>query len=155
MDLPNVELKPITAENWREAVKLKPRPDQEGFVAPNASSLLQGFYEPELNAKPYGIYAGDTMVGFIMSIKGDFLAEHVIVVMRLMIAADHQGKKFGRAAMERFIAQCKADPKLSRIVLSYVPNNIRAKAFYASLGFVEKGIRKEWGGEMEAWLDWE
>ncbi|NLM66658.1 MAG: hypothetical protein GX180_05715 [Enterococcus sp.] len=42
-------LKPITKENWRQAVWLKVAPNQESFIEPNTLSLLEANYEAIIN----------------------------------------------------------------------------------------------------------
>ncbi len=60
-------------------------------------------------------------------------------VWRLMIAADHQGKGYGRAAMEALIARLRAEGKFDALYLSYEPENTGAERFYAGLGFEKTG----------------
>jgi diamine N-acetyltransferase len=146
----NLEFRPITKDNYRDAFRLKVHPEQEKFVAPNTFSLLQAHYEPELNATPQGIYDGDTMVGFIMPVEPDFrvdkdILEGEIWIMRFMIGADFQGKGYGKAALLKFIEWAKAQGKYHTVKLSYEPTNERARAIYASVGFVEEGLKEEWG----------
>lgn len=158
--MPNVEFKPITKENYQDAVKLKVAEGQENFVAPNTISLLQAHYHPEYHATPQGIYDGETMVGFIMPVKPEAEADDTeadsettkegeIWIMRYMIGADHQGKGYGKAGILKFIEWAKAQGKYHTVKLSYVPTNERAKNVYASAGFVEEGVKEEWG-EMVA-----
>jgi diamine N-acetyltransferase len=151
-----VEFRPITKDNYRDALKLKVNPDQENFVAPNTISLIQAHYHPEYHATPQGIYDGDTMVGFIMPVEPDPSDDEdidsqkgEIWIMRYMIGTDHQGKGYGKAGMLKFIEWAKAQGKYHTVKLSYVPTNERAKAVYASVGFVEEGVKEEWG-EMVA-----
>ena len=150
MAMPTVEFRPITKDNYRDAVKLKVTAEQENFVAPNTYSLIQAHYHPEFNATPQGIYAGDTMVGFIMPVEPDPAQdEHIkpgeIWIMRYMIGADHQGKGYGKAGMLKFIEWAKAQGRYHTVKLSYVPGNEQAKAVYESVGFVEEGLNEEWG----------
>ena len=145
-----LEFRPITKDNYRDAVRLKVHPDQENFVAPNTISLIQAHYHPEFNAIPQGIYDDDTMVGFIMPIEPDVretkdFQEGEIWIMRFMIGADFQGKGYGKAALLKFIEWAKAQGKYHTVKLSYEPLNERAKAVYASIGFVEEGLKEEWG----------
>jgi len=150
-----IALRPITKDNYRDALRLKVKPTQETFVAPNAVSLVQAQYEVEDHGVPYGIYADDKMVGFIMTSEPEDIAEEfpkTLAVWRLMIGADYQGKGYGRAAMEKLIADAKANDRFEQIVLSYVPDNQAAQRFYASLGFEEIGVREDWGGEIGAKL---
>lgn len=149
-----VTLRPIIRENYGDALRLQVKPDQENFVSDNAKSLVQAAYETEMNPKPYGIYADETMVGFLMTAETDqheALAD-ALLVWRLMIDAAQQGNGYGKAAMHAIIEKAKTDTDYRSVVLSYEPENTVAQALYAGLGFVEEGIRHEWGGEMLARL---
>ncbi|MCC6166066.1 MAG: GNAT family N-acetyltransferase [Caldilineaceae bacterium] len=155
-----VSLRPITVENWPECVELKPGPDQNGFVAPNAVSLAQAHFEPWW--EPYGIYVDDRMVGFIMygywpqaslpAYYGDFEApQGVICILRFMVDANHQRQGYGRAALAQTIERCRQRPGVRAVHLSYEPSNSVAAALYASLGFRPTGRILD--GEVETWLD--
>lgn len=147
-----VEFRPITKENYMDAYRLNVTEGQEKFVAPNAKSLLEALYHPEYNATPQGIYVGDMMIGFIMPVAPDpsedeniDSQEGEIWIMRYMIAADYQGKGYGKAGMHKFLDWAKSQGKYHTVKLSYVPQNERAKALYLSVGFVEEGLKEAWG----------
>lgn len=151
----DVELKPITKDNYRDAVRLQVAEGQENFVAPNSVSLLDALYHPELHAMPQGIYDDETMVGFIMPVEpdpeeGEEVIEGEIWIMRFMIGADFQGKGYGKAGMLKFMDWAKAQKKYTVVKLSYVPANDRAKGMYESVGFVEEGLKEEWGEIVSA-----
>jgi diamine N-acetyltransferase len=130
-----VTLRPLDRHNWRECVRLKVRPDQDHFVASNTYSIAQSKMEPE--CVPLAIYAGDTMVGFLMyaldADDGDYW------IYRLMIAADQQGKGYGRAAMQSAIRLMRELPGCTGITISYEPENTVAERLYESLGFRKTG----------------
>ena len=142
----NLEFRPITKDNYRDAFRLKVHPEQEKFVAPNTFSLLQAHYEPEFNATPQGIYDGDTMVGFVMYHPEDYEVSKLWFIERLMVGQQYQGKGYGRATMEALIARLKAVPGYAAILISFVPDNDAAQKLYSSLGFVDTGEIEE--GEM-------
>ena len=60
-------------------------------------------------------------------------------LIRLMIAAEHQGKGHGRAAMLQAIQLIRGQPGCSSISLSFGPENTTAERLYASLGFEPTG----------------
>jgi diamine N-acetyltransferase len=155
-----VSLRPITVENWPECVELKPAPDQDGFVAPNAVSLAQAHFEPWW--EPHGIYADERMVGFAMYgswptgslpsyYEGYEAPEGVVCILRFMVDAQHQRQGYGRAALGQVIERCRQRPGVRAVHLSYDPDNTGAAALYASLGFRPTG--QILGGEVETWLD--
>jgi len=125
-------LRPIDGRNWREAIKLDVAPDQRVFVASNVYSIAESKFEPE--AVPMGIYAGDTMVGFLMfGVSGDEMW-----VWRLMIDHRHQRRGYGRAAMSALVDDLHAMGH-QEIFVSYEPENAVAAQLYASLGFEDTG----------------
>jgi diamine N-acetyltransferase len=60
-------------------------------------------------------------------------------IIRLMIAADQQGKGYGRAAMQAVIRRLKDQPECGAIYTSIVPENTIALQLYRSLGFEPTG----------------
>ena len=60
----------------------------------------------------------------------------------MMIDNDHQGKGYGRAALEQFLDVIKTFPlgKATKMLTSVVPDNIPATKLYESLGFIKNGI---------------
>lgn len=130
-----VTLQPITKANYWECTKLKVGEGQENFVASNLVSLVQAAYEE--GAIPRAIYEDETMVGFIMA--QHIPTEPMPFIWRLMVAADQQGKGYGKAAMQQMLELLKAIPNCNRIGISYAPENETARQLYAKLGFVETG----------------
>lgn len=142
----NLELIPVTSENWREIVNLQVRADQTRFVAANTISLLQAHYHPDLYALPYGIYADDMPIGFMMTFHLDKQGDPgTIWIMRFMIGAQHQGIGFGKMALLHVLEFLKRSGAYDTVRISYVPDNEVAKNLYLSVGFVEEGLREEWG----------
>lgn len=59
-----VSLRAANSGNWRQLAGLKVYDEQREFVAENSFYLAQAAYE--VCWKPYGIYHGETPVGFCM-----------------------------------------------------------------------------------------
>jgi diamine N-acetyltransferase len=91
------------------------------------------------------------MVGFLLVTTNEDDADS-FWVWRLMIGSEHQGKGYGKAAMNKLIADTKSEGNYKFLRLSYNPKNEVAQKLYASVGFVEEGIKEEWG-EMMAVCD--
>lgn len=142
-----IALHPITPDNWRDAIALKVRDDQRGFVECNVESLAEAKVYPE--CVPLAIYAGEMMVGFLM--YGLSTADGRYWLIRLMIDARYQGQGYGRAALKQVIAQMRQMPGCDAIYLSYVPENAVAEGLYAAFGFKPTGEYIE--GEKVACLD--
>jgi diamine N-acetyltransferase len=142
-----VRLKEVTADNWEAVVDLELTDAQEDIVASNAYSLVEAKFTPA--AQPRAIYAGKRIVGFLMY---ETLASegkpHETSVYRFMIDRRQQGKGYGRAAFAAALDEIGATTAARKVTVCYVPQNLPAKQFYASFGFVETGLDDD--GEMVA-----
>jgi diamine N-acetyltransferase len=143
-----VKLKDVTAKNWRAVARLALAPDQQDLVADNLYSIAESKFDP--TAHPRAVYAGGEPVGFLMYDVSDEGKKREALIYRFMIDRRHQGKGYGRAALVLALDEIRAIPKVRKVSISYMPDNTVAKAFYASLGFVEAGLDED--GEMMAEL---
>jgi len=140
-----VTLREITQENLNPVLKLSRtlKPGQDRMVATNADSVAEGTYSDK--AWYRAIYADETPVGFVMLWDNPEKAEYYL--WRFMIGGNHQGKGFGRKAMEQLIEYVKTRPNAKEIRASYVPIEGGPEPFYRGLGFVPTG--EVHGGEIE------
>jgi len=148
------EIRPVTKDNWEELIRLKVREDQAHFVASNLYSIAESQFgdedEGHWDLFPYGIYEGNTPVGFLMY---GFNFEHPTqqaFIIRLMVDEKYQGRGYGRFGMEKLLEIFRADDRIRAVGISYEPENESARRLYASLGFQETGRIIE--GELEAVL---
>jgi diamine N-acetyltransferase len=141
-----IALRAISEDNWQMCVELSVHPTQTDFVASNAYSLAQAAYQCHPRLVPLGVYAGESMVGFIMytdpGSPPDEQGRHWI--LRVMIDRAYQGQGYGRATMVALIARMKATiHHPCTIALDYHEQNQAAARLYASLGFIPTGERHE------------
>ncbi len=130
-----VTLREITQETLRAILNLKVAPHQRSFVASNAVSLAQAhFYS---YAWYRAIYADETPVGFLMLADRPEVPEYFL--WRLMLAAEHQGKGYGRRAIQLLIEYVKKRPNATELLVSYHPGEGGPRDFYHKLGFEETG----------------
>ena len=113
--------------------------EQDGFVAPNTISIAQAYVSPE--AWPRAIYAGDAAVGFVMLSVDTEKPEYW--VWRLMIGSEHQGKGYGRSAMQSVIEHVRGLPSATEPEAELVPKSGNPQPFYDSLGFELTGQEDE------------
>lgn len=138
----NVTLRPINEHNFLDAFHLELAPGQEAFVSSPIRSLAQA-YVYRNQCTPFGIYDGDTMVGYVMVIYDYDVPEYD--VWHLMIDARYQRRGFGRAAMEQVLAYIAAKPfgDSPRVAMTCHQDNTAALRLYESLGFAPTGTRDE------------
>ncbi|MFF8775384.1 GNAT family N-acetyltransferase [Kitasatospora sp. NPDC015120] len=139
-DGPALRLEPVTPENIDAALELKVRPDQEHLVAPVATSLAEA-YAYGGAAWPRLVYDGERLVGFVMAFFDVVFAPGEPPrsgLWRLNIAADLQGRGYGRFAVEQVAAEVRRRGG-TRVCVTYVPGEGGPAGFYARLGFRPTG----------------
>jgi diamine N-acetyltransferase len=134
-----LSLREITPANFDMAIGLKVRPDQEHFVAPVVRSLAEAYVHPG-TAWPRLIQDGDRPVGFLMAFfdadwKEDGTGSDIRSgLWRLNIAADEQGRGYGRFAVESVAAEIRRRGG-TRLTASWHPGPDGPEGFYLGLGF--------------------
>ena len=160
-----IKLVKVNMKNYGELIDLEVEESQKNYVAPNIYSLAEA-YATLADGKfvqPFGIYAGETPVGFLM-IGYDledcfydavpYFTVNGYLIWRFMIAKEHQKKGYGKEAMKLaldYIRTLPAGPA-EYCWLSYEPENEAAKKLYTSFGFTEVPEFYEEGDEMPAIL---
>ena len=138
-----LEIHPVDRDNWRALVKLQVREDQKHFVASNLFSIAEAQFgdddEGHWDFYPYGIYDGDTPVGFLMYGYNFEHPKHQAFVIRLMVDEKFQNMGYGRFGMQKMLEIFRADERIKVVGISYEPENEAARRLYANLGFVEPG----------------
>ena len=137
-----ITLQKIDENNFIDAFQLKLGPGQDQYVSHPIRSLAQA-YVYYSQCTPFGIYCGDTMVGYVMVIYDYDLTEYNI--WHLMIDAAFQGRGYGKAAMQACLAYISQKPfgDSGKVVLTCHRENFAALGLYKKLGFVETGIKDE------------
>ena len=131
-----VYLREINRDNWKQAIRIDVAPEQERFVASNLYSIAEAIFNPTF--VPLAIYdETEMMVGFLM--YGTNPDNDELWILRLMVGQQHQGRGYGRAAMEEIIRRLKAKPDCQEIFTSYKPGNHVAAKLYRNLGFEDTG----------------
>lgn len=144
----DVTLQDITEENFEDFMDMELPEHQRELLASNAYSIAQSRFYPDYI--PRGVCCDGVPAGFLLydrradDVEGDY------AIYRFMVDHARQGRGIGRRAMELLLAELRARPDMRRITICYHERNARAKAFYASFGFVETGVDER--GEMVAEL---
>lgn len=145
-----ISIRKVNARNVWELLALEVDEAQKRFVATNTESIVEAYTTLAAGgvALPFGIYADDTPVGFLMIGYGELpeeenppIARDNYCIWRFMIDRSHQGKGFGTQALRlalRFIQTLPCGPA-RKCFLSYEPENETAKRLYHRFGFRETG----------------
>ena len=143
MNTEDVKIVELNAENWYDCCELEVSTEQKEYIESNALSIAQSKFEHTL--KPYAIYIGEKVVGFLMynSVQEELDGYWIY---RIMIDKEFQGKGIGKAATKLMIAKMAKLPNARKIIVGYHPNNMGAHNLYSSLGFIDNGNR--FGKEM-------
>lgn len=144
-----IRLHPIDKDNWTECIKLKAKPEQEGFIASNLYSIAQFQFLEQFEAM--AIYDEQTMVGFALygldSDDGNYW------IYRLMIDGNFQGKGYGKAALRYIVEEIRNKPDWTDVLMiSFDPKNELARQLYVKAGFEEIGVMPWSEGESVAKL---
>jgi diamine N-acetyltransferase len=135
----DVTLREITGETVRAVCRLEVAPEQRGYVAPNAVSIAQAHFEPKAWFR--AVYAGEEPVGFVMLFEDTEKPEYYL--WRFMVAAEHQGKGYGKRALDLVVERVRGLPGATELLSSYVRGEHGPQGFYLGYGFEETGEVEE------------
>jgi diamine N-acetyltransferase len=138
-----VTLRELTKETLHGILRLNVSEQQKHFVASNAVSIAQAYFEHE-KAWFRGIYAGETPVGFLMLYDDPVASEYFL--WRFMIDARYQGCGFGKRALELLIDHVRSRPGARELGVSCVPGDGSPCPFYEAMGFQYTGSEDD--GEL-------
>ncbi|GLP71279.1 N-acetyltransferase [Streptomyces sp. TUS-ST3] len=148
-------LEEITPGNFETATGIRVRPEQEFAVSPVTQSLAEAYVHPPGVAWPRLIVDGDRTVGFLMAFLDiDWRADGGSVrrsgLWRLNIAADAQGRGYGRFAVESVAAELRRR-ETKELYVTWHEGEDGPAEFYLRLGFRRTGELS--GGETVGVLD--
>lgn len=131
-----VELRQITQHNFDEVINIKVAEHQQAFVSTVAYSLAQAWLY-NATAFPFAIYAGDTIVGFVM--LGYYEKRNQYTLWKFLIDEKHQAKGYGKKALSLSINYLVENFNAEKIYTGVSLENQVAKNLYSSFGFKETG----------------
>ena len=142
-----MRLERITPGNLEAAIAISVRSDQEDLVEPVVKSLAEAYVHSQY-AWPRLILDGDKPVGFLMGFldipwgPDDDTDDIRSGIWRLNIAADAQGKGYGRYAVEAVCDEIRARGG-KRAYVTWEPRPGGPEEFYLKLGFQPTGERSD------------
>ena len=129
-------LAPVDDTNRAAVLGLRPKPEQQQFVATNEASLQQAAQTP--SCMPFLVLAGVQPVGFAMYAPDPDDGNYWIY--RLMIDGDFQGQGYGAKALAAVTGLIFETTGCPFITLGVAPNNSTAKRLYERAGFRDAGF---------------
>ncbi|MGV8984208.1 GNAT family N-acetyltransferase [Clostridium sp.] len=136
-----INLKKITADNWKECINLKIADDEIEFIYPNIYSIAEAqFYSDKAVSK--AIYNDEQMVGYTMfGEDGD--DSNLFDIDRLMISKDLRNKGYAFQTIELIIKEA-IKKGFNDIETSTHPKNNKMQSLLEKMGFYTKNeIRSE------------
>ncbi len=137
-----IALGAITEDNFIDAFHLRLAPGQDKYVSHPIRSLAQA-YVYRNQCQPFGIYAEEKMVGYVMVIYDYDVPEYDI--WHMMIDESAQGRGYGGEALDRVIEYIRTKPfgDSNRVALTCNKINEIARKLYESRGFSATGNEDE------------
>ncbi|MBS5936909.1 GNAT family N-acetyltransferase [Clostridium sp.] len=137
----NLKFKNIDGYNYNEAINLKVKESQEGFIE-TVSECLDEAKELSL-WRPVGIYDNNKIIGFAMyGLWKNEGSSGRVWLDRFMIGENFQGNGYGKVSFKSIINKIAKEYKCSEIYLSIYENNTVAIDLYKKFGF-------EFNGELD------
>ncbi|WP_238188547.1 GNAT family N-acetyltransferase [Paenibacillus sp. L3-i20] len=128
----SLQLRAITADNWRAVAALQVAEKQDHFIESNSFSMAESLFEGK--GISVGLYDGEVLVGYAM--YGWYLAsEGSIWLDRFMIDQGYQGRGYAKRFIRELLDHMQAEYVVQKINLSLHPDNERAMKLYESFGF--------------------
>jgi diamine N-acetyltransferase len=142
-------LEPIDRGNFFKLFTMQLRPEQTTFVTPPRWTLARCYvrlFGDEFEHLPHLIKSGNDLVGYCTTACDPGSSDNYWID-DIMIAAELQGKGYGRAAVAETIKMIVARyPRCRAVQLTCFHANTNAEALYRSLGFEPTGgVDEEFG----------
>lgn len=142
---PVIVLAPIDAENWRQALDVLVRPDQQRFVADHQPvalvALAKAYVRPRgRDWRPYLALHDHAGIGVVALAY----AEHDVGLFHLAIDHRSQNKGYGGALLKAVIDLIVRErPDCSAVHLTVHPDNVAGQALYEGSGFRPTGAMRD------------
>lgn len=126
-----VSLREVSAETVRIICRLDVSEEQKHFVAPNAVSFAEAYFEPKAWFR--AIYADEIPVGFVMLYDNPEEAQYFL--WRFMVDTRYQKLGFGKRALDLLLEYVRTRPGAKELKLSCHPGEDGPEPFYRHYGF--------------------
>jgi diamine N-acetyltransferase len=133
-------LHPVDESNRSVLEALRTSPAQERFVSTVADSLLEAIEAAECRAIAWGVYDGETPVGFVMiadEVDSSDCIPHFL--WKLLIDERHQRRGYGTATLDLIVEYFRGRPGVAEMWTSAGQGDGSPIPFYERYGFVRTG----------------
>ena len=135
-----VTLRPLDDTNREELLARRVTEAQLRFIPSVADSLAEAEAEPDGRAIQWGLYDGDTPVGFVMvSDEVDAPGYYPQYLWKLLIDERHQRRGYGTAALDLVADFFRRRPEVEFMLTSAGQGEGSPISFYERYGFVRTG----------------
>jgi diamine N-acetyltransferase len=143
-----LKLVPISPGNYRLAMELTVRPDQQELVASVQKSLADAYVYTE---SLFRLAVLDQVpVGYLLLFPFESDRGRTVNIVRLMIDERYQGEGWGRQLLAVALDWIQSfEPTVDTVRISTLPHNHFALRLYESTGFVREGVED---GEIALYL---
>ena len=152
-----IELRKIDHNNWLQCIELSAADEQRQYVTPNIFSLAEAFVHSDANKEtaeeyyrciPFAIYQEDEMVGFATITyekESDYDSKPAYEIYKLMIDKNHQGKGYGKEAVELLLKYIKTFPygEAGNVYAEWHPENKASEKLFTAAGFAVTGTAED------------
>ena len=142
-----IALRPATEDDRSELEGLTIPEDQLPFVGSVADAFSEAEEEPDGRGIPFGLYEGDTLVGFVMlsdEVGNPSYVAHYL--WKLLIDLRFQRQGYGTAAID-LVAEYFRSRGVETLWTSATEGDGGPLPFYERCGFVRQG-KASWGEVM-------
>ena len=133
-----VTLREVSSANLHAVLALEVAASQRPYTHSVAYSIAEGTFPPDDDPVwMRAIYAADKPVGFLMTSEAPDQGTYFL--WRILVDANHQGRGYGREAVQQLIDRIERTGNARLLVTSHVRANSDAGRFFQGLGFEYTG----------------
>lgn len=125
----------VDIDNENGCTVLSVADDQQDFVCSSVMMLARAWLHRKLHPRVFNVYDGDVAVGMGMYL--DDPEKNAYDFCQIFIDKNHQGKGYGKAAVELVLADMKKEGKYPKVSMCYVEGNDASRKLFEQFGFVE------------------
>ena len=137
-----LKLVEINEDNWTDAVKLRVREEQRGYLDSALGILARGYVYRGSRARVLGVDEDGTLIG--LALVKDLDEEPACYdLQQFMIDARHQGRGCGTEALRLLVAVLERERKYDCVEVCVKKADRAALRVYEKLGFRDTGYVDE------------